>query len=69
MPDNADNAVNANKFVCVGCDFRCSKQSNYETHLLTYKHQKIMGIIQSKLAKMPIVIRIIVVQFVQLCEK
>ena len=40
MPDNADNA---NKFVCVGCDFRCSKQSNYDTHLLTYKHQKITG--------------------------
>ena len=45
MPVNAENA---NKFVCVGCDFRCSKQSNYETHLLTYKHQKIMGIIQTE---------------------
>jgi len=45
MPDNADNA---NKFVCVGCDFRCSKQSNYETHLSTYKHQKIMGNIQTE---------------------
>ena len=43
MPDNADNAVNANKFVCEKCDFRCSKQSNYDTHLLTYKHQKITG--------------------------
>ena len=43
MPDNADNADNANKFVCEKCDFRCSKQSNYDTHLLTYKHQKITG--------------------------
>jgi len=38
-----DNAENANKFVCVGCDFKCCKQSNYNTHLLTHKHQKIMG--------------------------
>ena len=39
MPDNAENA---NKYVCEKCDFRCSKQSNFNTHLLTYKHQKIM---------------------------
>ena len=26
------------KFVCDKCDFRCSKQSNYEQHLLTKKH-------------------------------
>ena len=45
MPDNAENA---NKFVCVGCDFKCSKQSNYDTHLLTHKHQKIMGNNQSE---------------------
>ena len=38
MPDNAENA---DKFVCVGCDFRCSKLSNYNTHLLTHKHKKI----------------------------
>ena len=38
MPDNAENA---NKFVCEKCDFRCCKKSNYDTHLLTYKHQKI----------------------------
>ena len=29
------------KFVCVSCDFRCSKRSNYNTHLLTHKHKKI----------------------------
>ena len=38
MPDNAENA---DKFVCVGCHFRCSKRSNYNTHLLTHKHKKI----------------------------
>jgi hypothetical protein len=41
MPDNAKNAENAEKFVCVGCDFKCSKRSNYNTHLLTHKHKKI----------------------------
>jgi len=30
---------NAKKFVCKTCDFICSKKSNYETHLLTLKHQ------------------------------
>ena len=39
MPNNAENA---NKFVCEKCNFRCCKKSNYDTHLLTYKHQKIM---------------------------
>ena len=38
MPNNAENA---NKFVCEKCNFRCCKKSNYDTHLLTYKHQKI----------------------------
>ena len=39
MPDNAENAAN---FICENCDFRCSKQSNFNTHLLTRKHKKIM---------------------------
>ena len=39
MPDNAENAA---KFICENCDFRCSKQSNFNTHLLTRKHKKIM---------------------------
>ena len=42
MPDNAENAENAAKFICENCDFRCSKQSNFNTHLLTRKHKKIM---------------------------
>lgn len=28
------------KYVCKCCDFKSSKQSNYETHLLTLKHQQ-----------------------------
>jgi hypothetical protein len=31
---------NANNFYCEFCDFNCSKQSNYDKHLLTLKHQK-----------------------------
>jgi hypothetical protein len=31
---------NANNFYCEFCDFNCSKQSNYNKHLLTLKHQK-----------------------------
>ena len=34
MPENASN------FVCELCDFKCTKKSNYEKHLLTLKHQK-----------------------------
>ena len=30
----------ADKYVCKLCDFKCSKNSNWEKHLLTQKHQK-----------------------------
>jgi len=33
MPKNAET------FNCKNCDFKCSKQSNWTTHLLTRKHQ------------------------------
>jgi len=33
MPENANN------FECVICDFKCSKKSNYNKHLLTPKHE------------------------------
>jgi hypothetical protein len=36
MPKNADI------FNCEKCDFKCSKQSNWSTHLLTRKHQNRM---------------------------
>ena len=39
MPKNADN------FHCEKCDFRCSKKSNYNKHLLTRKHNmELIGI-------------------------
>jgi hypothetical protein len=30
---------NAKIFFCTPCDFKCSKKSNYDTHLLTSKHK------------------------------
>jgi len=30
---------NADKFYCEKCNFKCSKQSNYEKHILTAKHK------------------------------
>ena len=30
---------NANKFSCERCDFQCSKESNYNRHLMTRKHK------------------------------
>ena len=32
---------NAEKFICEECNFTCSKQSNYDKHLLTRKHQMV----------------------------
>ena len=31
---------NAEIYVCEDCDFKCSKQSNYNKHLMTAKHKK-----------------------------
>ena len=39
-------------YICDICDFKCSKKSNYEKHLLTSKHQK--GILLNKNAIKPI---------------
>jgi hypothetical protein len=47
MPKNADF------FHCEYCDFKCSKQSNYSTHLLTAKHLKRYNMIQNDTKKMP----------------
>ena len=38
MPKNAEN------FHCQKCNFTCSKQSNYDKHLLTRKHTSVNGI-------------------------
>ena len=40
MEDNKKMPKNAKNFYCKYCDFKCSKQSNYETHCLTPKHKK-----------------------------
>ena len=39
MPDLSNN----DRFICVLCDFKCSKQSNFDMHCKTYKHQKLAG--------------------------
>jgi hypothetical protein len=44
---------NAEIFHCEYCDFKCSKQSNYSTHLLTAKHLKRYNMIQNDTKKMP----------------
>lgn len=44
------NADNAYKFYCEICDFKCSKQSNFDKHLLTRKHK----ILNNPNEKMPI---------------
>ena len=38
MPKNAD------KFICDVCDFKCSKMSNYNTHILTNKHKMLTNV-------------------------
>jgi hypothetical protein len=38
--DNEKMPKNAKNFYCDICDFKCCKQSNYETHLMTAKHIK-----------------------------
>ena len=38
--DTIFNAKNAGFFECKICDFKCSKNSNYQSHLLTPKHKK-----------------------------
>ena len=41
MVDNEKMPKNADFFCCEVCDFICSKQSNYNAHLLTLKHRRI----------------------------
>ena len=48
---DAKNAENAEKFHCINCDFVCSKQSNYDKHLLTPKHTNTDKILQNTAKK------------------
>ena len=41
MNPNESVPKNAAVYVCVLCDFKCSKKSNYTTHLTTMKHQNL----------------------------
>ena len=41
MPKMPKMPKNAEKYICKECDFKCSKYSNYNTHLSTRKHQMI----------------------------
>jgi len=44
---------NAEKYVCEKCDFKCSKQSNYNNHLMTAKHKQAYIGLQEAYKKMP----------------
>ena len=35
---------NAEKFVCIFCDFKCCKISNYNSHILTRKHKMLTNV-------------------------
>jgi hypothetical protein len=39
--DNKKMPKNAKNFYCEICDFKCTKKSNYEKHLMTRKHEMI----------------------------
>jgi hypothetical protein len=39
MNPNYFTPIHSPKFMCEKCDFKCSKQSDYERHLLTNKHK------------------------------
>lgn len=50
------NAKNANTYYCEKCNFTCSKKSNFDTHIMTLKHQqtkKYEEIRSKKMPKMP----------------
>ena len=36
--DDKKMPKNAEKYICIKCDFKCSKYSNYKAHILTRKH-------------------------------
>ena len=37
--DDNKNSKKCLEFICIACDFKCSKKSNYTKHLLTRKHK------------------------------
>ena len=41
--DSKINAQNANNFICIFCDCKCRKKSDWERHLNTSKHKMIVN--------------------------
>jgi len=52
------DAKNADKFLCIKCNFVCSKNSNYIKHLMTAKHQNTDTILTLAAEKMPHIVEI-----------
>jgi len=45
---DASNPEKTPKFVCGSCAYKCSKQSDWERHIVTRKHQKMVGYLQKE---------------------
>jgi hypothetical protein len=45
---DASNPEKTPKFVCVNCAYKCSKHSDWERHIVTRKHQKMVGYLQKE---------------------
>jgi hypothetical protein len=45
---------NAIYFECIICDFKCSKKSNYDTHIMSLKHKKLTNVDIKYAEKMPL---------------
>ena len=39
------------KFICVNCDYKCSKESDYNKHLNTAKHSKLINVNEQLIEK------------------
>ena len=42
MEANENNGKNAGFYLCENCDFKCSKLSNFNTHVTTAKHKRLI---------------------------
>jgi hypothetical protein len=47
------NAKNADTFICEKCDFKCSKKSDWNRHIITRKHQIIDNCLHKSAIKTP----------------
>ena len=54
--DDNKNSKKCLEFICIACDFKCSKKSNYTKHILTRKHKMMTNddkMMTKKCRKMP----------------